>query len=66
MDITDAILMDVHMPVVNGNEAARAIREMKRSDAHSVAIIAMTANAFYEDAAEAIRSGMNRASGKTD
>ena len=33
---------------------------MKRSDAHSVAIIAMTANAFYEDAAEAIRSGMNR------
>ena len=55
----DAILMDVHMPVMNGNEAARAIREMKRSDAHSVAIIAMTANAFYEDAAEAIRSGMN-------
>ena len=55
----DAILMDVHMPAMNGNEAARAIREMKRSDAHSVAIIAMTANAFYEDAAEAIRSGMN-------
>lgn len=55
----DAILMDVHMPVMNGNEAARAIRELKRKDAHSVAIIAMTANAFYEDAAEAIKSGMN-------
>lgn len=55
----DAILMDVHMPVMNGNEAARAIRELKRKDAHSVVIIAMTANAFYEDAAEAIKSGMN-------
>lgn len=55
----DAILMDVHMPIMNGNQAARTIRGLKRKDAHTVAIIAMTANAFYEDAAEAIKSGMN-------
>lgn len=55
----DAILMDIHMPVMNGHEAARAIRALKRKDAHSVVILAMTANAFYEDAEEAIKSGMN-------
>ncbi len=55
----DAIVMDIHMPVMNGHEAARAIRSLERADAQSVVILAMTANAFYEDAEEALRSGMN-------
>ncbi|MEG2625106.1 MAG: response regulator [Christensenella sp.] len=55
----DAILMDIHMPVMNGNEAAREIRELGRKDSLSVGIFAMTANAFYEDVEEAIKSGMN-------
>lgn len=55
----DAILMDVHMPAMNGNEAAQTIRNLKRKDAGSVVIIAMTANAFYEDEVEALKSGMN-------
>ena len=46
----DAILMDVMMPVMNGMEAAKAIRLMDRSDAQMIPIIAMTANAIEEDA----------------
>ena len=45
----DAVLMDIQMPVMNGYEAARAIRETDRKDAGSIPIIAMTANAFAED-----------------
>ena len=55
----DAILMDVQMPVMNGYEATRAIRELKRGDAKEIPIIAMTANAFAEDEKEALRAGMN-------
>jgi len=44
----DAILMDIRMPVMNGIEAVRAIRAMKRPDAASVPIIAMSADAFEE------------------
>lgn len=55
----DAILMDIQMPVMTGYEAARAIRALERSDARSIPIIAMTANAFAEDVQAALDAGMN-------
>lgn len=55
----DAILMDVQMPVMNGYEATKAIRALKRKDAEEIPIIAMTANAFAEDEKEALNAGMN-------
>lgn len=55
----DAILMDVQMPVMNGYEATKAIRNLNRADAGKIPIIAMTANAFAEDEKEALRAGMN-------
>ena len=55
----DAVLMDVQMPVMNGYEAARAIRALKRRDAGEIPIIAMTANAFAEDVKDALDAGMN-------
>lgn len=57
------ILMDIQMPVMNGYEATQAIRAMGRSgrrpDAAAVPIIALTANAFADDAYLARQSGMN-------
>ena len=55
----DAILMDVQMPVMNGHEAARAIRALDREDAGRIPIIAMTANAFAEDEKAALDAGMD-------
>jgi len=58
----DLILMDIQMPVMNGYEAARAIRALSndnRPDASSIPIIAVTANAFTDDIREALLSGMN-------
>ena len=55
----DAILMDVQMPVMNGYEATKAIRALQRSDAGSIPVIAMTANAFAEDVKEALEAGMD-------
>ena len=54
-----AILMDVQMPVMNGYQAAMAIRAMSRKDAAQIPIIAMTANAFAEDEKAALDAGMN-------
>ena len=53
------ILMDVQMPVMNGYEATRAIRELSHPMALSIPIIAMTANAFAEDIRDALEAGMN-------
>ena len=47
------------MPVMNGYDATRAIRALKREDAKEIPIIAMTANAFAEDEKEALAAGMN-------
>ena len=58
-DTFDAVLMDVMMPVMNGIDAAKAIRALDRPDAKTLPIIAMTANAFYEDAQKCLAAGMN-------
>ena len=55
----DAILMDLMMPVMDGYTATRKIRSLERSDAKTIPIIAMTANAFREDAEKCIAVGMN-------
>ena len=54
-----AILMDVHMPVMNGYTAAKAIRAMERPGDPRVAIVALSANAFESDVKEALASGMD-------
>lgn len=54
----DAILMDIRMPVKDGYEATDIIRKMERTDA-SLPIIAMTADAFYEDIQKSLNHGMN-------
>jgi signal transduction histidine kinase/ActR/RegA family two-component response regulator len=54
-----AILMDVRMPNLNGLDAARQIRALKRRDALTVPIIAMTAEAFTENKQETLAAGMN-------
>lgn len=54
----DAILMDIRMPVMTGYEATRAIRAMDRDD-RDIPIIAMTADAFAEDAKKCLDCGMN-------
>jgi signal transduction histidine kinase/ActR/RegA family two-component response regulator len=55
----DLILMDIQMPEMNGYEAAHAIRTSPKEDAKTIPIIAMTANAFAEDVAQALAAGMN-------
>lgn len=55
----DAILMDVRMPEMDGLQATRAIRALRRRDAASVPIIAMTANAYDEDREKSGAAGMN-------
>ena len=55
----DVILMDVRMPLMDGYEAAGCIRNSDKADAHSVPIIALTANAAGDDEKLTIQSGMN-------
>lgn len=55
----DAILMDIMMPGMDGYEATRAIRLSEKADAADIPIIALTANAFVEDAKAAHDAGMN-------
>jgi len=53
------ILMDIQMPIMDGYEATRQIRQLPRTDVVNIPIIAMTANAFSEDVANALNAGMN-------
>ena len=55
----DLIFMDIQMPVMNGYDAARKIRQLPRKDAESIWIVAMTANAFVEDIRLSKEAGMN-------
>lgn len=55
----DMILMDIQMPVMNGYEATKAIRNSKHPMAKTIPIIAMTANAFSEDIQQSFSAGMN-------
>ena len=59
VDYYQFILMDIQMPVLDGLEACRRIREMDRSDAAGVRIIGLSANAFREDIDRARQSGMD-------
>ena len=58
-DYFGVIYMDIMMPRMNGLDAARTIREMKRRDARRVPIIAMSANSFAEDIINIRMAGMN-------
>lgn len=51
--------MDIRMPVMDGYEAAKAIRDLNRPDAKTVPIIAMTADAFTDDVQKCFDTGMN-------
>lgn len=55
----DVILMDVMMPVMNGLEAAKTIRALRREDAKTIPILAMTANAYEEDVRKTKEAGMD-------
>lgn len=63
-DSFDVILMDVMMPVMDGLTATKRIRKLKRKDARTVPVIAMTANVFNEDIIAAKEAGMNEHIGK--
>lgn len=58
-DPYDIIFMDVQMPVMNGYEATRAIRNLENHSLAEVPVVAMTANAFEEDKRNAAAAGMN-------
>lgn len=58
-DIYDAVIMDIMMPVMDGLTATQTIRKLERKDAATVPILAMTANAFADDAKRSRQAGMN-------
>ena len=63
-DNIDLIFMDIHMPGIDGYEAAKRIRAFDNPRAQTVPIIAMTANVFKEDVEHCLAAGMNGHIGK--
>lgn len=59
-----AILMDIQMPIMDGLDAARAIRALPREDADRIPIFALSASVFAEDVERSLCSGMNGHLGK--
>ena len=55
----DTIIMDIRMPVMDGFEASRSLRSLKRADAQTIPIIAMTANIYNSDISEITNAGMD-------
>ena len=55
----ELILMDIQIPIMNGYEAAQAIRSSNKEDAKTIPIIAVTADAFVSDVSKALSVGMN-------
>ncbi|MCL4101962.1 MULTISPECIES: response regulator [unclassified Fibrobacter] len=55
----DIVLMDIQMPIMDGYEATRHIRQFKNKNKRKIPIVAMTANAFDEDRQKALNIGMN-------
>ena len=58
-DYYDLVLMDIQMPVMDGHEATRRIRNLEDKELAKVPVVAMTANAFDEDRKAAKECGMN-------
>ncbi len=56
----DAVLMDIQMPIMNGYDAAKTIRQSNNPRIVDIPIIAVTANASYEDIKRAEEAGINR------
>jgi len=59
LNLYDAIVMDIRMPIMDGYEATRVLRQLPREDATRVPIIAMTADAFQDDVNKSLAVGMN-------
>lgn len=55
----DGVLLDVQMPVMDGYETSRRIRNSTNPEGKNIPIIAMTANAFSEDIARSLEAGMD-------
>lgn len=55
----DIVFMDINMPVMNGYEASKAIRNSGKADAKTIPIVAMTADVFTDDIGLALAAGMN-------
>lgn len=55
----DLVLMDIQMPVLNGRDASRKLRQSAREDLRQIPIVAMTADAFAEDVQACLDAGMN-------
>jgi len=63
-DMYDLIFMDVQMPIMDGYEATRLIREFDHEKSKTIPIVAMTANVFVEDVEKCLNAGMNGHIGK--